>query len=44
MTRAHPDFDPRTYGSAKLSELLEKMGRFELAKEPGRNLEVRRLD
>ena len=44
MTRANPDFDPRTYGSAKLSDLLEKAGRFEISKEPGRNLEVRRLD
>lgn len=44
ITRANPDFDPRTYGSAKLSDLLEKTGRFETQKKQGRNLEVRRLD
>ncbi|MEO1638043.1 MAG: NYN domain-containing protein [Pseudomonadota bacterium] len=44
ITRANPDFDPRTYGSAKLSDLLEKTGRFETQKRQGRNLEVRRLD
>ena len=44
ITRANPDFDPRTYGSPKLSELLDKTGRFELKKQQGRNLEVRRLD
>lgn len=30
MTQLHPDFDPRTYGSAKLSDLLKKTGRFEV--------------
>jgi len=44
ITRANPDFDPRTYGSPKLSDLLEKTGRFETKKSQGRNLEVRRLD
>lgn len=44
ITRANPDFDPRTYGSPKLSDLLEKTGRFEMKKSQGRNLEVRRLD
>ena len=44
ITRAHPDFDPRTYGSPKLSDLLEKTGRFETRKTQGRNIEVRRLD
>ena len=44
ITRANPDFDPRTYGSTKLSDLLEKTGRFETKKSQGRNLEVRRLD
>lgn len=44
ITRATPDFDPRTYGSAKLSDLLAKTGRFEVKKSEGRNLEVRRLD
>lgn len=45
IIRAHPDFDPRTYGSAKLSDLLVKTGRFETQKRAGQNLlEVRRLD
>lgn len=44
ITRAHPDFDPRTYGSAKLSDLLIKTGRFETQKRSGQQLEVRRLD
>jgi uncharacterized protein (TIGR00288 family) len=44
ITRASPDFDPRTYGSPKLSDLLDKTGRFEIKKEQGRNVEVRRLD
>ena len=45
ITRAHPDFDPRTYGSPKLSDLLIKTGRFETQKRAGQNLlEVRRLD
>lgn len=44
ITRANPDFDSRTYGSPKLSELLDKSGRFEVRKGQGNNLEVRRLD
>ena len=44
ITRANPDFDSRTYGSAKLSDLLEKTGRFEVRKGTGNHLEVRRLD
>jgi uncharacterized protein (TIGR00288 family) len=43
ITRANPDFDPRTYGSAKLSDLLSKTGRFEVKKD-GKSVEVRRLD
>ncbi|MEO0999363.1 MAG: NYN domain-containing protein [Pseudomonadota bacterium] len=30
MQANHPDFDPRTYGSRKLSDLLEKTGAFEV--------------
>ena len=30
ITQLHPDFDPRTYGSVKLSDLLRKIGRFEV--------------
>lgn len=44
ITRAHPDFDPRTYGSAKLSELLLKTKQFEMRKGKGSSLDVRRID
>ena len=44
ITRANPDFDTRTYGSAKLSDLLIKTGRFELRKGEGNHHEARRLD
>ena len=44
ITRANPDFDSRTYGSAKLSDLLLKTGRFEMRKGQGNQPEVRRLD
>ncbi|MGG7644690.1 NYN domain-containing protein [Rhodovulum sp. YNF3179] len=30
VVAANPDFDPRTYGSPKLSDLLEKTGHFEV--------------
>ena len=42
IMRANPDFDPRTYGSAKLSDLLAKTGLFEIAKRDGNRLEIRR--
>jgi len=35
ITQANADFDPRTYGSAKLSDLLRKTGRFELKQGSG---------
>ena len=35
INRATPDFDPRTYGSSKLSDLLKKAGQFELRQEDG---------
>ncbi|RYH03863.1 NYN domain-containing protein [Salipiger sp. IMCC34102] len=44
LVSATPDFDPRTYGSAKLSDLLRKTGRFEIKQRGGNHLEVRRLD
>ncbi|KQI68411.1 OST-HTH/LOTUS domain-containing protein [Loktanella sp. DSM 29012] len=44
LVSATPEFDPRTYGSAKLSDLLRKSGRFEVAQRQGNHLEVRRLD
>ena len=39
----HPDFDPRSYGCAKLSDLIRKTGRFE-SRKTGNQLEIRRLD
>jgi len=42
ITQANPDFDTRTYGSAKLSDLLRKTGRFEV-KKTGNHLMVRDL-
>lgn len=41
ITQLHPDFDPRTYGSAKLSDLLRKTGRFEVFQAPGNMMKVR---
>ena len=32
---AHPDFDPRSYGCAKLRTLVEKSGGFDIRKERG---------
>ncbi len=43
ITQANPDFDTRTYGSAKLSELLKKTGRFEVIQGSGNHLMVRDL-
>ena len=41
IAQANPDFDTRTYGSSKLSELLKKTGRFEVKKGEGNHLMVR---
>lgn len=41
ITQLHPDFDPRTYGSAKLSDLLRKTGRFEVFQGPNNTMTVR---
>ena len=43
ITQANPDFDPRTYGSAKLSDLIAKTGRFEVKPGPNNSLVVRDL-
>jgi uncharacterized LabA/DUF88 family protein len=43
ITLSHPDFDTRTYGAAKLSDLLRKTGRFEVKQGPTGNLIVRDL-
>ncbi|THD83543.1 NYN domain-containing protein [Aliigemmobacter aestuarii] len=44
IQRENPDFDPRTYGSAKLSDLLKRAGAFEVRQGTGNHLEVRRRD
>ncbi|QDL92196.1 NYN domain-containing protein [Paroceanicella profunda] len=41
LNKLYPDFDPRTYGHAKLSTLVGKTGAFEDRKS-GRHIEVRR--
>ncbi len=41
ITQLHPDFDPRSYGSAKLSDLLRRTGRFEVFPGPNNSLKVR---
>jgi hypothetical protein len=41
ITQANPDFDTRTYGSAKLSDLMRKLPRFELKPGPGNTLMAR---
>lgn len=41
ITQANPDFDTRTYGSSKLSDLVRKLPRFEVRHGPGGQLELR---
>lgn len=43
ITAEHPDFDTRTYGFRKLSDLVHQLRRFETRRQ-GNVLEVRRLD
>ncbi|NNL19417.1 MAG: NYN domain-containing protein [Boseongicola sp.] len=43
ITRDNPDFDARTYGKNKLSDLVEGLKRFE-TKKIGNQLHVRRID
>ena len=43
ITRDTPDFDPRTYGKRKLSDLIVELKRFE-TKKVGTQLLVRRVD
>lgn len=43
ITQANPDFDTRSYGAAKLSDLIKKTGRFEVQHGPGGQLTVRDL-
>ena len=37
-----PDFDPRTYSCSNLSTLVTKSGGFEVGKEPGKPVFIRR--
>jgi hypothetical protein len=39
----HPDFDSRTYGCAKLSDLVQRAGRYEIRRSAN-VVEVRRRD
>ena len=41
LTQLYPDFDSRSYGSARLSDLLKRTGRFEVQKGEGNHLVVR---
>lgn len=40
---AHPDFDSRSYGCSKLSDLVDRAGRYEI-RRTGAQVEVRRRD
>src|SRR5262245_37591045 len=41
LNKLFPDFDPRTYGAAKLSDLVRKTGGFEVGKHDGRSVHIR---
>jgi uncharacterized LabA/DUF88 family protein len=41
ISQLAPDFDPRTYGFAKLSDLVKNAGAFELDKSEGKQMRVR---
>lgn len=42
LRNAHPDFDQRTYGYAKLSDLIRATGRFDLEAREGGGMMIRR--
>lgn len=44
ITAAKPDFDTRSYGKKKLSELVKSLPLFETRRGDGNQIEVRRLD
>ena len=44
ITAENPDFDTRSYGKRKLSDLIEELKAFETRRGPGNQLMVRRLD
>jgi hypothetical protein len=41
LANVAPDFDPRTYGFGKLSDLVRKTGAFEVEQPKDRNMRVR---
>ena len=41
LTQLYPDFDSRSYGAPKLSDLLRKVPRFEVKPGPNNSLQVR---
>ncbi|MFN3262564.1 MAG: NYN domain-containing protein [Pikeienuella sp.] len=43
IANMEPDFDPRSYGCAKLSSLVEKTGRFEIERNDGFGVQIRLL-
>ena len=44
ITASNPDFDTRSYGKKKLSDLVKEMKRFETRRGEGNQLVVRRID
>ncbi len=44
ITAANPDFDTRTYGRKKLSDLVQDLKLFETKRDPANQLLIRRLD
>ena len=44
ITAANPDFDTRSYGKRKLSDLVAELKVFETKRGPGNQLLVRRID
>jgi uncharacterized LabA/DUF88 family protein len=41
LVKLAPDFDPRTYGVAKLADLVKKSGAFEIERSAGRAVHIR---
>ncbi len=41
LANVAPDFDPRTYGSGKLSDLVRQTGAFEIDQPEGRSMRIR---
>lgn len=44
LTKANPDFDTRSYGKRKLSDLVTELKIFETKKGPGNQMLLRRID